>query len=85
VPSPPGHAAPALVSSSRIFGFGFRFLQKKKKIRLPTMSSKLDAPQQFKQPSRKGKKAWRKNVDVTEVQEGLRLLKDEEIKGYFHR
>ncbi|KAJ6113830.1 hypothetical protein N7523_007147 [Penicillium sp. IBT 18751x] len=45
------------------------------------MSSKLDAPQQFKQPSRKGKKAWRKNVDVTEVQEGLRLLKDEEIKG----
>ncbi|KAJ5195269.1 60S ribosome subunit biogenesis protein NOP53 [Penicillium cinerascens] len=45
------------------------------------MSSKLEAPQQFKQPSRKGKKAWRKNVDVTEVQEGLRLLKDEEIKG----
>ncbi|KAJ5088312.1 hypothetical protein N7456_011928 [Penicillium angulare] len=45
------------------------------------MSTKLDAPQQFKQPSRKGKKAWRKNVDVTEVQEGLRLLKDEEIKG----
>jgi hypothetical protein len=46
------------------------------------MSSKLEAPQQFKQPSRKGKKAWRKNVDVTEVNEGLRLLKDEEIKGY---
>ncbi|KAK5801171.1 hypothetical protein VI817_003383 [Penicillium citrinum] len=46
------------------------------------MSTKMDAPQQFKQPSRKGKKAWRKNVDVTEVQEGLRLLKDEEIKGY---
>ncbi|KAJ5413991.1 hypothetical protein N7509_000618 [Penicillium cosmopolitanum] len=45
------------------------------------MSTKLDAPQQFKQPSRKGKKAWRKNVDVTEVQEGLRQLKDEEIKG----
>ncbi|OQE25459.1 hypothetical protein PENSTE_c006G04767 [Penicillium steckii] len=45
------------------------------------MSSKMDAPQQFSQPSRKGKKAWRKNVDVTEVQEGLRLLKDEEIKG----
>lgn len=46
------------------------------------MSSKLEAPQQYNQPSRKGKKAWRKNVDVTEVQEGLRLLKDEEIKGY---
>lgn len=46
------------------------------------MSAKVEAPQQYKQPSRKGKKAWRKNVDVTEVQEGLRLLKDEEIKGY---
>lgn len=46
------------------------------------MSSKLEAPQQYNQPSRKGKKAWRKNVDVTEVQEGLRLLKEEEKKGY---
>lgn len=46
------------------------------------MSAKLEAPQQYKQPSRKGKRAWRKNVDVSEVQEGLRLLKDEEIKGY---
>ncbi|RHZ71120.1 hypothetical protein CDV55_100661 [Aspergillus turcosus] len=45
------------------------------------MSATVEAPSQFKQPSRKGKKAWRKNVDVTEVQEGLRLLKDEEIKG----
>lgn len=46
------------------------------------MSKSVEAPNQFKQPSRKGKKAWRKNVDVTEVQEGLRQLKDEEIKGY---
>ncbi|KAF9892584.1 hypothetical protein FE257_000986 [Aspergillus nanangensis] len=45
------------------------------------MSASVDAPKQFAQPSRKGKKAWRKNIDVTEVQEGLRLLKDEEIKG----
>ncbi|KAE8146312.1 ribosome biogenesis protein Nop53/GLTSCR2 [Aspergillus avenaceus] len=45
------------------------------------MSAPIDAPKQFSQPSRKGKKAWRKNVDVTEVQEGLRMLKDEEIKG----
>jgi nucleolar protein 53 len=45
------------------------------------MSTSVGAPQQFKQPSRKGKKAWRKNVDVTEVQEGLRQLKDAEIKG----
>lgn len=45
------------------------------------MSASVDAPHQYKQPSRKGKKAWRKNVDVTEVQDGLRLLKDEEVKG----
>ena len=40
------------------------------------------APQQLKQPSRKGKKAWRKNVDVTEIQEGLEEVRDELIKGY---
>ncbi|KAL4754466.1 hypothetical protein BDW72DRAFT_200707 [Aspergillus terricola var. indicus] len=45
------------------------------------MSTLVQAPHQYSQPSRKGKKAWRKNVDVSEVQEGLRLLKDEEIKG----
>ncbi|KAF4637743.1 hypothetical protein G7Y89_g357 [Cudoniella acicularis] len=39
------------------------------------------APQQHKQPSRKGKKAWRKNVDVTEIQEGLEEVRDEIIKG----
>jgi len=37
------------------------------------------APQQHKQPSRKGKKAWRKNVDVSEIQEGLEELRDELI------
>lgn len=41
-----------------------------------------DAPQQHKQPSRKGKKAWRKNVDVSEIQEGLEEVRDELIKGY---
>lgn len=46
------------------------------------MSTAVQAPAQFKQPSRKGKKAWRKNVDVTEVQEGLRTLRDEQIQGY---
>jgi nucleolar protein 53 len=40
------------------------------------------APQQHKQPSRKGKKAWRKNVDVTEIQEGLEEVREELIKGY---
>jgi hypothetical protein len=79
-------AAPAL--GKRILKFWFflvfliwRLSQKKKLIRASTMSTSVGAPQQFKQPSRKGKKAWRKNVDVTEVQEGLRQLKDAEIKG----
>ena len=40
------------------------------------------APQQYKQSSRKGKKAWRKNVDVTDIQEGLEEVRDELIKGY---
>ncbi|KAM0474862.1 hypothetical protein ACHAPX_007383 [Trichoderma viride] len=40
-----------------------------------------EAPNQFNQPSRKGKKAWRKNVDVTEVEDGLRELNDEIIRG----
>jgi len=40
------------------------------------------APQQHKQTSRKGKKAWRKNVDVTDIQEGLEEVRDEVIKGY---
>ncbi|CAG8762923.1 9591_t:CDS:10, partial [Cetraspora pellucida] len=29
-------------------------------------------------PSRKGKKAWRKNVDITEVEEALERIRDEE-------
>lgn len=39
------------------------------------------APASYKQPSRKGKKAWRKNVDVTEVEEGLDELNEEILKG----
>jgi nucleolar protein 53 len=45
-------------------------------------SGNPDAPQQYKQPSRKGKKAWRKNVDISEVQQGLEELTDQIIKGY---
>ncbi|KIX04289.1 uncharacterized protein Z518_05156 [Rhinocladiella mackenziei CBS 650.93] len=45
------------------------------------MSSSIGAPQQRKQPSRKGKKAWRKNVDLTEIQQGLETLRDEIIQG----
>jgi hypothetical protein len=45
------------------------------------MSLLKAAPQQHKQPSRKGKKAWRKNVDITPVQQGLDTLRDEIIQG----
>ncbi|KAF2645277.1 P60-like protein [Massarina eburnea CBS 473.64] len=39
------------------------------------------APAQYKQPSRKGKKAWRKNVDVTQLQSGLEEVRDQIIEG----
>ncbi|KAI9679291.1 MAG: hypothetical protein M1817_005311 [Caeruleum heppii] len=45
------------------------------------MAASLEAPSQHKQPSRKGKKAWRKNVDLSRVQEGLENVRDEVIKG----
>ena len=43
--------------------------------------SSFRAPQQHKQPSRKGKKAWRKNVDITEIQTGLETLREDIIQG----
>lgn len=49
---------------------------------LKPLSGSGDAPQQHKQPSRKGTKAWRKNVDVSEVQGGLEALNEEIIRGY---
>lgn len=51
---------------------------------MPVIGAKAgshSAPQQHKQPSRKGRKAWRKNVDVTEVERGLEERNDEIIKG----
>ncbi|ETN41910.1 uncharacterized protein HMPREF1541_03849 [Cyphellophora europaea CBS 101466] len=45
------------------------------------MPSSIGQPQQPKQPSRKGKKAWRKNVDITEVQQGLESLREEIRQG----
>lgn len=41
-----------------------------------------NAPRQFDQPSRKGKKAWRKNVNVTEIERGLEELNEEVTRGY---
>lgn len=43
--------------------------------------SSIGAPQQHKQPSRKGKKAWRKNVDVTQVHDGLEEYREEVRAG----
>ncbi|KAJ7230687.1 ribosome biogenesis protein Nop53/GLTSCR2 [Mycena pura] len=43
-----------------------------------TVHSTLGAPSQHNQPSRKGKKAWRKNVDLQEVEEGIEELRKEE-------
>lgn len=40
----------------------------------------MRAPATYTQPSRKGKKAWRKNVDISEVQQGLDEVRDEIIK-----
>lgn len=31
------------------------------------------------QPSRKGKKAWRKNIDVSKVEQGLETAREEQI------
>ena len=45
------------------------------------MANTEAAPAQFKQPSRKGKKAWRKNVDVTQIQSGLEEVGDQIIDG----
>lgn len=38
----------------------------------------LGAPSQHTQGSRKGKRAWRKNVDIGEVEEGMEGLRAEE-------
>lgn len=49
----------------------------------PTGASKIGAPSQPKQTSRKGKKAWRKNVNLEEVEEGLEEARHEErVVGY---
>ncbi|KAL9088945.1 MAG: hypothetical protein Q9165_006002 [Trypethelium subeluteriae] len=45
------------------------------------MAEVLRAPAQYKQPSRKGKRAWRKNIDISEVNEGLEEVRDQLIQG----
>ncbi|OAL04171.1 P60-like protein [Phaeosphaeriaceae sp. SRC1lsM3a] len=45
------------------------------------MADTTTAPAQYRQPGRKGKKAWRKNVDVTQIQSGLEDVRDQIIQG----
>lgn len=42
------------------------------------MPVKTGAPAQLSQSSRKGKKAWRKNVDIEDIEEHLEGVRDEE-------
>jgi len=53
-------------------------------------SKSFGAPSQPSQSSRKGKKAWRKNVDIGEVEQGLEHIREEErvtgcVDLYFHK
>ncbi|KAF9006987.1 ribosome biogenesis protein Nop53/GLTSCR2 [Cyathus striatus] len=43
-----------------------------------TAKSSVGAPSQLNQSSRKGKKAWRKNVDIQDVEQGLEDIRTEE-------
>ncbi|OQU94447.1 hypothetical protein CLAIMM_00802 [Cladophialophora immunda] len=47
---------------------------------MPPTSTSIGAPSQRTQPSRKGKKAWRKNVDISPVTSGLEILREEIIQ-----
>jgi nucleolar protein 53 len=38
----------------------------------------IGAPSQKYQPTRKGKKAWRKNVDIADIEQGIEGLREEE-------
>ncbi|KAH8101723.1 P60-like protein [Cristinia sonorae] len=43
-----------------------------------SIKSSIGAPSQRTQPSRKGKRAWRKNVDLDQVEESLEQMRTEE-------
>jgi hypothetical protein len=76
------HGACGDFNFSKNFGYLFTHIFKNCLVAARAeMSISKAAPQQFKQPSRKGKKAWRKNVDITDVQSGLERLREEIIQG----
>ncbi|KAF1821831.1 P60-like protein [Dissoconium aciculare CBS 342.82] len=45
------------------------------------ITDSVAGPATHSQPSRKGKKAWRKNVDITQIEDGLNVVRDEIIRG----
>lgn len=47
----------------------------------PAMAVSTEKPQQHSQPSRKRKRDWRKNIDVSEIEAGLESARDQVIKG----
>jgi nucleolar protein 53 len=53
--------------------------------KMAEISNKTLPPAQHSQPSRKNKRAWRKNVDLSEVDKGLEKVRDDKItSGYLH-
>ncbi|SCU95616.1 LAME_0F12772g1_1 [Lachancea meyersii CBS 8951] len=43
------------------------------------MATQTERPAQYKQSSRKGKKAWRKNIDISDIEKSIQKRNDEEI------
>lgn len=43
------------------------------------MAAEKERPSQYRQSSRKGKKAWRKNIDISDIEKSIRQQQDEEI------
>lgn len=79
-PCAPWHAA-AHSSPTNFFRPSHRDLQHLSPLPLPPQMS-TKAPATHKQPSRKGKKAWRKNVDITPVTAGLEEVREQITQGY---
>ena len=81
-----GLSEPSVRGAGRNFGTNFlrrpTTPQLGRQRREETMADTGAAPAQYKQASRKGKKAWRKNVDVTQIQSGLEDVRDQIIQGY---
>ncbi|OLL22936.1 hypothetical protein NEOLI_005303 [Neolecta irregularis DAH-3] len=51
---------------------------------MSTLSAGSGKPSQKKQPSRKGKKAWRKHIDLEQIEFGIEEIRQEIILGYIY-